>query len=89
VSLSVPSTIDRLATLVSGLLASGHYTSTENDGADSSKLLDYDAGKNWKDDGYQRRFQRLVIDEAEALLDDIIKLAHQREEFERLRRHGS
>jgi hypothetical protein len=86
VSLSVPSTINSLATLVAGLVASGHYTRPGIEGVDSPKLLDYDAGKNWKDDGYQRRYQRLVIDEAETLLDDIIKLAYQREEFERLRR---
>jgi hypothetical protein len=92
VSFSPSFTIENLATLVAGLLASGHYTHkgpwTGVEGSADPELIEYDAGVNWKEDGYHRRFQRRVIDDAESLMDDIIKLAYQREEQERHRRHG-
>ena len=90
-SFSLTSTVGNMATIVSGLLASGHYSHsgewTGVEGSADPELIQYDAGENWKEDGYHRRFQRRVIDDAESLLDDIIKVAFQREEQERQRRH--
>ena len=84
--------VENISRLAAGLLASGHYTHAgkdkEDEGFNNPELIDYDAGKSWKEDGYPRRWPRLVIDEAESLLDDIIKTATNRSEEERLRRHG-
>jgi hypothetical protein len=80
----VSQTEQALVALVAGLLASGHYTerkdwSEEEGGGSSPKLLDYDAGPLWREGGHNRRFPRIVVDDAESLLDDIIKLSRERE----------
>ena len=79
--------VENLTRLVAGLLASGHYTSkgpwTGIEDSDDPKLLDYDLGKDWAQDGYSRRFQRHVMDDATSLLHDIIEAADQRAENER------
>lgn len=58
---------------MSGLLASGDYTTTtdcDNDD-DEPRLLSWDAGKEWQEDGHERRFPRHVVADAMSLLHDL------------------
>jgi hypothetical protein len=80
--------VENWTRLVAGLLASGHYTRPGIEGEDDPRLIAYDAGEEWIEEGHPRKFPRLVIDDAESLLDDILKLSELREDRERERRLG-
>ena len=67
---------NRLTHLVTGLLATGHYTEVGNDGIPTISF--YDSGAEWISDGYPRRYARHIIDHAESLLDDIDKIAEEK-----------
>lgn len=61
--------------ILAGLLASGHYTyESEGDADDpggTPKLKTWDGGKEWREDGHERRYVRHAIDDAESLLEDM------------------
>ena len=60
--------------IMSGLLASGHYTRLfceEEMKDEEPRLRAWDAGQEWKKDGLQRRFPRHVVDDALSLLDEL------------------
>jgi hypothetical protein len=59
-----------LVQLVSGLLASGHYTDIHPED-DEPKIKSLDVGESWEEDGYPRRRPFFVLDDAESLLRDI------------------
>ena len=58
----------RVIPIVSGLLASGHYT--EN-ATDHSGLIEWDEGEDWQQDGSKRRLHSVVVSEAVELLEEI------------------
>lgn len=61
--------------IMAGLLASGHYTEQTQDDRDepdgTPKLKAWDSGKEWREDGNERRYVRHVIDDAKSLLEDM------------------
>jgi hypothetical protein len=59
-----------LVQLVSGLLASGHYTDIHPEDGEP-KIKSLDEGASWKEDGFPRRRPFFVLDDAESLLGDI------------------
>jgi len=59
-----------LVQLVSGLLASGHYTDIHPEDGEP-KIKSLDEGASWKEDGFPRRHTFFVLDDAESLLRDI------------------
>ena len=59
-----------LVQLVSGLLASGHYTDIHPEDGEP-KIKSLDVGASWKEDGFPRRRPFHVLDDAESLLNDI------------------
>ena len=68
----------RLATqIMTGLLASGHYTEVTppppgaEDEPDEPEVRRFDWGTTWKEDGAWRRFQAHVVDDALSLLKDL------------------
>ena len=60
--------LQHLVTIASGLLASGHYTEQTEDGPELRKL---DYGKDWKVDGFVRRFDFSVMVDSLEVLDDL------------------
>ena len=57
---------DRLCTLLSGLLASGKYCTKDEEG--HLVLNVWDHGKEWNENGFDRRFSNWAILHAEELL---------------------
>jgi hypothetical protein len=59
--------------LVSGLLASGHYTDfvEHSDGDKEPYILKTDNGKDWKTSGFNQRRSAIVVDAAFELLHEI------------------
>ena len=68
----------RLATqIMTGLLASGHYTQVTppppgaEDQPDEPQVRRFDWGKSWKEDGASQRFTAHVVSDARALLREL------------------
>lgn len=58
--------------IMAGLLASGHYSQLILDGDDEEpRLKAWDAGKEYKEEGHERRFPRHVVDDTLLLLGDL------------------
>lgn len=63
------SNITAAANIMAGLLASGHYTAfADPDGTNEPRVLWWDAGPDWKADGYESRLVSHVVDDTMALL---------------------
>lgn len=64
--------ICKVCNLVSGLLASGHYTNQDDEyrGGDPY-VRSWDAGKDWENEGHLRRFPSHVVADAINLLGEI------------------
>ena len=61
-----------LVQLVSGLLASGVYTTNRDDDDEKSFIKSYEVDwEDWKEAGFPRKHPFHVIDDAEVLLRDI------------------
>jgi len=66
--------ICKVCTLVSGLLASGHYTRQDDEYREGDPhIRSWDAGKDWKSEGQIRRFPSHVVADAMNLLWEIEK----------------
>jgi len=64
--------LDRLVSIASGLLASGHYTKLNEKIDDvTPSIRREDFGKDWKEDGYIRRWQSYVADDACSILREL------------------
>lgn len=60
--------------IMAGLLASGHYSHLIRDGdedEDEPRLKAWDAGKEYEEEGHERRFPRHVVDDTMSLLGDL------------------
>ena len=75
-----------ISNIISGLLASGHYTECTQDcfeDNESPKLKMYDYGKEWKSDneeldlGLTSRYKPHVIIEAEEILSESLKITKE------------
>ena len=58
--------------IMAGLLASGHYSLLILDGdKEEPRLKAWDAGKDYKEEGHERRFPRHVVDDTMSLMGDL------------------
>ena len=58
--------------IMSGLLASGHYTfPPERNNDDEPRIIRWDAGKDWKALDLNRRFVTNAVDDALSLLNEL------------------
>ena len=67
---SMRADIPLVVALVQGLLASGHYTSPDDD-EDGPSVQRVDYGKDWKDCGVDRRRPAQAVEDALDLLQEI------------------
>lgn len=58
--------------ILQGLLASGHFTASEDEFGDAiPSVKKWDAGKNWKENGATGRFEPWAVGEAWYLLGEL------------------
>lgn len=62
------------ARILSGLLASGHYTElAAEQGEELPRVKRWDAGEDWKAEGFDRRQICHAIDDAIDLMEDLLR----------------
>ena len=67
-----PADVPLVCEIVSGLLASGHYTfEPEQDEPLENRLIRVNCGEDWKESGFPRRYTALAVEEAIELLREI------------------